>query len=176
VKAFFDTNVVFYMYDERQASKQRIARTLFREMAVAGAGVLSAQVVAEFINAAVRKLKPALSSEQLSVAVNSLLPICRIDTTKGLMIAALELSARYRMPIYDAMIVQAAIDSGASILYSEDLHAGHRFGGVTVVNPFAEPSLGAHEPAAPYRTGRTRRKAVATVKQPVAARRTARGR
>lgn len=157
MRAFFDTNVVFYLYDGRQPAKQRIARDLYRELATAGAGVLSTQVVAEFINAATRKLKPVLTGEQLTVAVSALLPLCRVDTTKGLLIAALELATRHRLPIFDAMIVQAAIDSGASILYSEDLHAGQRFGSVTVVNPFAEPALGAHEAAAVYRVSRPRK-------------------
>lgn len=176
MRAFFDTNVVFYLYDERHPAKQRVARDLFRELATAGAGVVSTQVVAEFVNAAVRKLKPALTGEQLKVAVGALLPICRVDTTKGLLIAALDLAARHRLPIFDAMIVQAAVDSGASILYSEDLHAGQRFGSVTVVNPFAEPALGAHEPAGRYGAAPRRRKAAAEKPTGAAKRRTVRPR
>jgi predicted nucleic acid-binding protein len=34
------------------------------------------------------------------------------------------------------MILQAAETAGAEVVYSEDLSAGQRYGGVGVVNPF----------------------------------------
>jgi predicted nucleic acid-binding protein len=35
------------------------------------------------------------------------------------------------------MVVQAAINSGAERLYSEDLNNGQRFGALQILNPFA---------------------------------------
>jgi len=55
------------------------------------------------------------------------------------------------------MIVQAAIDSGASILYSEDLQTGQTFGPVRVVNPFAEPQLQLNQDVSAYRVRRSAR-------------------
>ena len=46
---------------------------------------------------------------------------------------------------WDGLILQAALDAGCTTLFSEDFSAGARFGGLTVVNPFASQ---AHEPAA----------------------------
>jgi predicted nucleic acid-binding protein len=48
---------------------------------------------------------------------------------------ALELEDRFQISFWDALIVQAAETSGASILYSEDLSAGQTYRGVQVVNP-----------------------------------------
>lgn len=148
--AFFDTNVVFYRFDKRDLPKHRTARLLWQQMAEARAAVISSQVLAEFINAVRRKLRPAMTAEQLHLAAASLAPMVKVDSNKGLILAALELALRFRLSIYDAMIVQAAIDSGASILYSEDLQDGQQFGPVQVVNPFAQPDLAVNEPAARY--------------------------
>ena len=38
--------------------------------------------------------------------------------------------------IWDAMVIEAALRSGAATLYTEDLNAGQRYAGLTVVNPF----------------------------------------
>ena len=48
---------------------------------------------------------------------------------------ALDLEDRHRIPFRDALIVQAAQASGATVLYSEDLSHGHMYGSVRVVNP-----------------------------------------
>jgi predicted nucleic acid-binding protein len=41
---------------------------------------------------------------------------------------------------WDALIIQAAERSGASVLCSEDLSDGQAYGSVKVVNPFAASS------------------------------------
>jgi predicted nucleic acid-binding protein len=148
--AFFDTNVIFHRFDKRDLPKHRTARLLWQQMAEARAAVISSQVLAEFINAVRRKLRPAMTAEQLHVAAASLAPMVKVDSNKGLVLSALELAMRFQLSIYDAMIVQAAIDSGASILYSEDLQDGRRFGPVQVVNPFTQPDLAVNEPAVRY--------------------------
>lgn len=157
--AFFDTNVVFYRFDKRDLPKHRTARLLWRQMAEARAAVISSQVLAEFINAVRRKLRPVMTPEQLHMAAASLAPMVKVDSNRGLVLTALELALRFQLSIYDAMIVQAAIDSGASILYSEDLHDGQKFGPVQVVNPFAQPDLAVNEPRARYAaSGEARRR------------------
>src|SRR5690349_17459399 len=56
-KAFFDTNVLLYMYSSADPRKQHRARELYREHARDGRVLLSTQVVQEFFVAALRKLK-----------------------------------------------------------------------------------------------------------------------
>jgi predicted nucleic acid-binding protein len=46
---------------------------------------------------------------------------------------------RYKTSFWDALILQAAEDAGASILYSEDFEAGQRYGAIQVVNPLLDP-------------------------------------
>jgi predicted nucleic acid-binding protein len=52
-------------------------------------------------------------------------------------IQALEIEARYKTSFWDALILQAAEQSGASVLCSEDLAAKQSYGTVRVVNPLA---------------------------------------
>ena len=49
---------------------------------------------------------------------------------------ALELQGRYRFSFYDSLVVAAALESGCTRLYSEDLQHGQRVGGLTIENPF----------------------------------------
>jgi predicted nucleic acid-binding protein len=48
---------------------------------------------------------------------------------------AIDLESRYDISFWDALIVQAAEQTGASILYSEDLSHGQAYGSVEVVDP-----------------------------------------
>ena len=49
---------------------------------------------------------------------------------------AVDASHRYRLSLWDALIVVAARRGEASVLYSEDLDHGQTFGSVQVLNPF----------------------------------------
>lgn len=51
---------------------------------------------------------------------------------------ALKLSRDSALSFYDALIVAAAADAGCTVLLTEDLQHGRKFGGVTVQNPFLE--------------------------------------
>jgi predicted nucleic acid-binding protein len=52
-------------------------------------------------------------------------------------VAASRLEERHRLSFWDALIVEAALRSGALRLVTEDLQTGRRIGGMTIVNPFA---------------------------------------
>lgn len=156
--AFFDTGVVFARFDGSRPARQAVARRLWREMSAARAAVISSQVLVEFIDAARRHLRPRLSDPQLQIAVDSLVPVSKVDCNKGLVLAALGVALRHKLAIHDAMIVQAAIDAGASVLYSDQLPAGDQFGDVHVVDPFTQPDLGAQQPVAPYAAAAAKRR------------------
>jgi len=42
---------------------------------------------------------------------------------------------RYKISFWDALVLQAAEQSGAAVLYSEDFAAGQHYGPVQVMNP-----------------------------------------
>jgi predicted nucleic acid-binding protein len=49
---------------------------------------------------------------------------------------AIGLSARYQVSYWDAAILAAAEELGASVVYSEDFSHDRSYGSIRVVNPF----------------------------------------
>jgi predicted nucleic acid-binding protein len=49
---------------------------------------------------------------------------------------ALDEQARWKISLWDALILAAARASGASELVTEDLNQGRDYGGVRAINPF----------------------------------------
>lgn len=127
---FFDTNVVVYMVSG-DASKADLA-----EAAVAKGGWISVQVLNESARVLHGKHKrdwPAVHAfiEQVS----ALLQVAPLDIETHRL--GLDIAERYKIGVYDSMIVAAALRCGAETLYTEDLHHGLVIDGrLTVVNPF----------------------------------------
>jgi predicted nucleic acid-binding protein len=135
MKAFFDTNILVYLFDAGAPAKQRRARELLESHTRAGETLLSTQVLQEFYVAVTRKLATPLELGVAYEAVRELavLPAVRVDIP--LILSAIPLSQQRQMSFWDALIIRAAIEGGASVLYSEDLQHGQLFDTLTVQNP-----------------------------------------
>lgn len=57
--------------------------------------------------------------------------------TSASVLAAVDLQQQHQVSFWDAMILESAQALGAVALWSEDLNAGQRFGGLEVRTPFA---------------------------------------
>jgi predicted nucleic acid-binding protein len=130
-RAFFDTNVLLYLFSDDAGKAQRA-----EELLEVG-GVASVQVLNEFVDVARRKFDmPWLAvREALEVfqAVLSIEPV-----TLEIQRRAVELAEAHRLNIYDAQILASALAAKCTLVYSEDMHAGLRLEGrATVSNPFA---------------------------------------
>lgn len=135
-KFFLDTNIIIYGLGQDAPEKMRRAEALM-EMAQSGRGCVSFQVVQEFINVAQRKFRTRLTREEIAFVVNGiLLPICKVNPNPSFYLDTLETQEATHLSWYDSLILQAAIDAGCKVLYSEDLQDGFRYRGVTVKNPF----------------------------------------
>lgn len=134
VRAFVDTNILLYAIstDLEETRKKERARAI---LADADWG-LSVQVLQEFYVNATRAPAPALTHADAVSVIEALLRRPTISTDPGLVREALNLKARHRLNYWDAAIIAAARQLGASVLYSEDLNDGQDFDGVQVVNPF----------------------------------------
>jgi len=62
--------------------------------------------------------------------------LCAVGWSQALVREALRIVERWKTSWYDALIIAAASEGGASILYSEDLQHNMHFGSVRVLNPF----------------------------------------
>ena len=136
-KYFLDTNVVVYSVDLTSPLKRRRARELVTDGTTSKLGVISYQVVQEFVNVAMRKFQSAVARTDLEEFLRGVLfPMMAVPSSPWLFLDALRLHDRDQLSWYDALIVAAAIQGLCKILYSEDLQDGRRFGDLVIQNPF----------------------------------------
>jgi predicted nucleic acid-binding protein len=75
---FLDTNIFVYSFDATAPQKQQTARSLIRNALATQRGVISAQVVQEFLNVGLRKFtQPMTIAESRAYLKVTLLPLCR---------------------------------------------------------------------------------------------------
>lgn len=134
---FVDTNIVVYAHDSSAGSKNEIATGLVLRLAEEGSGRLSVQVLQEFYWTVTRKVPKPLTSRRALEIVEDLATWPVYEPGSVDVIRAAELGIRHRLSFWDAMIVTTAIESGAGILWSEDLSNGARYDSLIVRNPFA---------------------------------------
>lgn len=134
-KAFIDTNVLFYAFDESAKGKQAAAAELCTRLARTGTGVISSQVAKELLANLIRKMK--LSPEDCKAPFEGLRDYELVLMSREILVEGCEIAARHSLSIWDSWIVAAAADAGCSRLYSEDFQGGFRIGELTVVNPFS---------------------------------------
>lgn len=129
-KDFFDTTVLIY------ALAQNDPRSAIAEGLLGGSGVVSVQVLNEFVAVARRKL--GIPWEEIAEALAAIRELCAapVAITTDIHDAAMRIGPRYGFHIYDSLIVAAAIEAGCVTLYSEDIHDGQAIGPVTIRNPF----------------------------------------
>ncbi|HUF39735.1 MAG TPA: PIN domain-containing protein [Anaerolineales bacterium] len=135
---FLDTHVIVYSFDAEAPYKSTIAFQLIRDALQSGAGVISTQVVQEFLNVAEQKFRTPMKAEDArEFLVKVLNPLCKVYPDLSLYETALEIQDETGYSFYDALILAGAIQGGCAVLYSEDLQAGRVVRGVRIENPFA---------------------------------------
>ena len=137
-KYFVDTNVLVYGYDRSAGAKHERAQALIEELWNSGSGVLSTQVLQEFCVNLRRKAGQPLPADAVRRLIQDYSSWEIVVNTADSILQALDIEARYRISFWDALILQAAESSGATLVYSEDLASGQKYGSIRVVNPFAE--------------------------------------
>lgn len=129
-KAFLDTKVLLYAFVSNDPRQRRALELLFT------GGVISVQVLNEFVSAARSKLKMDASELDRSLqVVRSLCPSV-LDSTVADHETAFALSRNGGLHIYDATIVASAIRAGCETLFTEDMQDGRVIDGLTIRNPF----------------------------------------
>ncbi len=134
---FLDTNVFVYSFDTSAPAKQETARQLIQAALRTQRGVISTQVVQEFLNLALRKFKqPMTVSDARDYLRSVLIPLCQHYPSTAFYDRALLLKEETGYAWYDTLIVTAAVEVGCASLFSEDLQSGRVVKGVTIRNPF----------------------------------------
>ncbi len=134
---FLDTNILVYTFDDADLAKRDRARDLVARSIQTGRGVISSQVVQEFLNVALRKFSTPLRPQDAEVYLAQVLePLCEVFPSIGLYRSALALGERWNYGFYDSLILAGALHARCSVLYTEDLQDGQTVEGLSIRNPF----------------------------------------
>ena len=134
-KFFVDTNILIYAHDRSAGVKHQRARHAIESLWTTGQGVLSTQILQELCISLRRKLARPLPEDEVRRLIQDYLSWEIVVNSPEAVLQALEIEVRYKISFWDALVLQAAEQSGAAILYSEDLAAGQNYGPVQVMNP-----------------------------------------
>ena len=131
---FLDTNVLIYSIDGKDPAKQVVAREIVVSAVRGGGFLISAQVLNEFSNIALLKLK--LSVEEVRKFVSFFSRIGVVSLESRWTDAALLLKQRFETQFFDSLLLAAAQENGCDEILTEDLNDGQMYGSVKAVNPF----------------------------------------
>ena len=133
-RCFIDTNVLVYADSADEPRKQRIAIDLLRHLRFERLGVLSTQVLNEYIQLGLRKL--GLPHGHIREQLHCYRQLDMATVTPDTIDMALDLHGKHALSYWDALIVASAHMAGCSVLITEDMGTGEVLAGVKLLNPF----------------------------------------
>jgi predicted nucleic acid-binding protein len=131
---FLDTNILLYAYDLDAPAKRAVALQLVEQgWTSPGDTAISVQVLQEM---RVNLGKRGVAQAEATRIIRDFAAWPVVDNTLDLLHAALEEQARWKISLWNSLVLAAARASGASELITEELIHGQDYGGVRVLNPF----------------------------------------
>lgn len=134
---FVDTNVLVYLRDASEPTKQPRAAEWMAALWDTGLGRISYQVLHEYYVTVTAKLDPGLSSEAAREDVAALKAWEPRVLDHGVLEPAFGIQDRYGLSFWDSLIAAAASSMDCSFLLTEDISDGQDLFGVRVIDPFS---------------------------------------
>ena len=134
-----DTNVLVYSVDARDPRKQALALDIIRASVIRDCP-LALQAIAEFHAAATAKLR-LRTDDARQRSLQLLKSFETFAHSASAVRAALAESAKSRLSFWDAVLLASAAEAGCSVMLSEDMQDGARFGSIAICNPFGKSGL-----------------------------------
>ena len=131
---FLDTNILVYSVDGNDPVKQGIARKILIEALVSREYLISAQVLNEFSNIALLKLKMSTQEVRRFVEIFGQINVVSID--RSWTDKALSLKEKFGTQFFDSLLLVAAEENGCDTILTEDLNDGQMYGSVKAIDPF----------------------------------------
>ncbi|GHV83170.1 twitching motility protein PilT [Spirochaetia bacterium] len=133
-KYFIDSNIWIYSVDESEKTKKDAARKTLNHLNMDSTVVLSTQVVQEFYNGVIKKLKlDAIVAESLVYEMKKH-EIVQVDF--DLIIRGIDISINSKTAFWDGLIIAAAESAKCKAIVTEDLNDGQIICGMKIINPF----------------------------------------
>ena len=143
-RAFVDTNVLVYLFDDAEPAKRKAAVERIEAERRTRELVISTQVLHELYVALTKGADPIASPAVAEQAVRDAAQLTTVQIDLPLALEAIAWTRRASLSFWDALIVSAAIGAKCGVLLSEDLNHGESLDGLRVENPFlASSSRGA---------------------------------
>ncbi|HEX9093713.1 MAG TPA: PIN domain-containing protein [Coriobacteriia bacterium] len=131
--------MLIYALDTQEIPKSDRARGVIAALSATGAGFVSTQVLAEFMDVVVRRPRFEASREWAAERVEEFsqnLAVVSVDEEVLMLAVAASVHRRWRF--YDAQIWAAAFVNGIPLVLSEDFGEREPLDGVTFLDPFTE--------------------------------------
>jgi predicted nucleic acid-binding protein len=134
-KAFIDSNVFLYLHSKTEENKRRRAFDVINRFH----RIISTQVLNEFCNVSLKKMGRPF--DEVKISVNSIITICDVlYIDEKTILSALDLHGRYGYSY--CLMIAAALLSGCTYLFSEDMSDGQIIDGkVTIINIFVNKTI-----------------------------------
>jgi predicted nucleic acid-binding protein len=133
---FVDTNILVYGHDSSAGHKHERAAQILLDLWETGLGILSTQVLQEFLVTVTTRIPRPLGLDQAEGIIKDLLLWNVVVNDSRAILSAIDLQRRHRYTFWDSLIIQAAISGRAAVLLSEDLQGGQVIDSLKIVNPF----------------------------------------
>lgn len=136
-RAALDTNILLYAEGVNGVKREQEVRALLSRLPLT-AVLVPALVLGELYNV-LSKRAGRTRAAALRAAADWQTLYAPVPLSTNAMAAALALAAEHQLQIWDAAILASAAEADCTMLLSEDMQHGFRWGRVTVVNPMAHP-------------------------------------
>ena len=115
-RAFIDTNLLVYLYsDTEQNKKLKVIKVLSQYECV-----ISTQVLNEFCNVCIRKMKIAVND--VRKALEEITAVCHlVNVYEKDIDCALRIHEIYGYSYFDSLMIASSLESGCQYLFSEDM-------------------------------------------------------
>ena len=137
-RIFVDTNILVYAHDADAGVKHALANKLVSQLWQTREGILSTQVLQEFIVAVTKKVTAPVALVKARRIARNYCAWKLVVNDGNTIFQATEIQEANQLSFWDALIVSAALAGNAAAIATEDLNHGQKIEGILIWNPFAE--------------------------------------
>jgi predicted nucleic acid-binding protein len=140
IRVGLDTDILAYVVGVDRHSKDRskieAARDVLGRFDEQVVLVAPMQVLGELFNVLTRSGADRAEARRIVLGMADRFALA--DSTRASFMSAFDLASAHKMQMWDALILNAAVEAGCAILLSEDMAEGFSWRGTVVINPLAE--------------------------------------
>jgi predicted nucleic acid-binding protein len=130
-----DTNIFIYSFDASEPRRKARALQVIERVVLTRTAMLSTQVLGETFVNLMRLAGTHLTRSEAAMVVERMARIYPIGAiTRELALTAIDLTLRYSLSYYDALLCAVASEHGASNLLTEDMQAEQVIDGVRILH------------------------------------------